>query len=327
MKIFLTGATGLLGCHVAHELIRRGYELRLLARPGSNLKGVEGLPFEQHPGCLEDMESLRAGARGCEGVIHTASLTSPWPTAFRYYEEINVNGTIRLVQAAMEAGARRFVFVGTANAFGHGTFEKPGTELSEFCLFRYQSGYVNSKYLAQQYVLEQVEQQGFQAVVVNPTFMLGPLDMKPSSGRLILQGLKGKVQWVPSGGKNFIHVRDAAAGVCQALEKGLPGECYLLAGENLSYLGFFNLLNEVAGHRPIQAPAPAPLLQGLGLLGSLYSWLAGRPALLNRVTSRMACLGNYYSGRKAVEQLGLPQTPIRQAVSEAVEWFRAEGRL
>lgn len=317
----------MLGCNVAHELVRRGHALRLLVRPGSSLKGVEGLPFEVHYGCLEEEASLSGAVNGCDGVIHAASCTAQWPTAFRHFEAANVNGAIQLARAAKAAGIRRFVYVSTANTFGHGTMEQPGTELSEFRLFHYHSGYVNSKYLAQQYVLEQVEQHGLPAVVVNPTFMLGPLDLKPSSGRLLLQGLKARVQWIPPGGKNFIHVRDAAIGVCQALERGLPGECYLLAGENLSYRSFYNLLNEVAGRKPLQLPVPGILARGVGVLGSLFGKLTGRPAWINHVTGRMACLGNYYSGRKAVEELGLPQTPVREAVNDAIDWFRAEGRL
>lgn len=327
MKILLTGATGLLGSNIAHELCRRGHEVRVLVRKGSDLRGIAGLPVGIHYGDLLDETVIEKAIDGCEGLIHAASLTAQWPTDFKYYEPINVTATVRLMKAALSAGIKRVIYVSTANTIGHGTLDTPGTELNEFRLFHYNSGYINSKYLAQQYVLEQVERAGLPAVVLNPTFMLGPLDLKPSSGQLIVQGLKSKIQWIPPGGKNFIHVQDAAVGVCNALTSGTPGECYLLAGENLTYQAFFDLLNEVTGHRPMQVLLPGFFIKGIGWAGDLLTRLTAKGMPLNRVTTRMMCIGNYYTPKKAIQELGLPQTPVRKAVEDAVLWLKASGHL
>lgn len=327
MKTLVTGATGLLGANVVQELESRGKEVRVLVRPGAGLTALEGTKPEFFQGDLTDVGKLRQAMKDCDAVVHAAANTSQWPVGYSFYEPVNVTGTQNVMQACRDSGIRRIVHVSTANAFGPGPKERPGTELSEFSGFRQGSGYVISKYVAQQEVLAMVEKTGLPAVIVNPTFMIGPRDAKPSSGRILMMGLKGKVQAYPAGGKNFIHVRDAAAGVCNALEHGRPGECYLLANENHSYGEFFSLLNKVAGRRPLRLRIPSAVLNTAGLAGSLSERISGRPAPLNFVNARLLTLENYYSGRKAVEQLGLPQTPVAEAIADALAWFKSHSRI
>ncbi len=327
MKVLLTGATGLLGSHVAHQLHARGYALRIFTRPGSNTETLAGLPFEWIKGSLLDKNTLQLAVEGCDAVIHAAANTAQWPTGLAHYWADNVQATINLLEAARQAGARRFVYVSTANTIGHGSLARPGVEWNDFRLYHYNSAYINSKYLAEKYVLEQFQKHGFPAVVVNPTFMLGGLDARLSSGRLILHALQSQVHWAPPGGKNFIHVRDAAFGVCAALEKGRVGERYLLAGENMTYARFFALLGAVVEEHKLQIPLPQWLILAAGWVGQLWGRLSGRTALMNRATSRLMCLGNYYSGQKAREELGLPQTAVSEAVKDALHWFEAQGMI
>lgn len=324
MNILLTGASGLLGAHIARVLIERSHTLVVLMRPGSDTRGIDGLPCTRVYGDLTQPHTIGKALEGCDAVIHGAALTDQWPTGLSSCEAVNVDGTLALVDAAVRMRISRFVFISTANTLGNGTRKKPGTELDAFSMFRFDSGYINSKFLAEQYVLEQVARHGLSAVVVNPTFMLGPFDLKPSSGQLLLHARKTPVQIIPPGGKNFIHVRDAAIGVCNALTEGIPGERYLLAGENLSYREFFSLVNQMSGRKPLQIPLPGFLLQLIGRLGTWKGRLFGGAPRFNAVTARLACTNAYYSNRKAVEELGLPQTPVSQAVKEALEWFVLE---
>ncbi|NQV03775.1 MAG: NAD-dependent epimerase/dehydratase family protein, partial [Bacteroidia bacterium] len=273
-------------------------------------------------GDILDPESVNRSVAGCDYVIHSAANTSQWPTAYRHYEPVNVTGTKHVIEAVKKHAVKRLVFVGSANAFGNGAKDKPGTELSEFSGFNLGSGYMISKFVAQQTVLAEVERSNLPAVVVNPTFMIGPYDSKPSSGQIIVMGMGKKVQAFPPGGKNFIHVRDAAIGTCNALTMGRTGECYLLANENFSYQEFFGHLNKVTGESPASLGLPGWLLKGIGAGGTLFEKLFRKPAPLSLVNARLLCLGNYYSGRKAVEALELPQTPIETAIREAIAWFR-----
>jgi dihydroflavonol-4-reductase len=325
MKVLVTGANGLLGSNAVRELIHHGYEVKVLVRPASDLTGINGLDLEKVTGDILDAESLDRAVRGCRFIIHAAANTSQWPVAYSHYEPVNVTGTQNVVNVVRRHGIERMVYVSTANTFGNGTKEKPGTELSEFSGFRSGSGYIISKFVAQQWVLSEVERTGLPVVIVNPTFMIGPYDSKPSSGKIILMGMGKRFQLCPPGGKNFIHARDAAIATCNALTMGRTGECYLLANENLSYREFFTLLNRATGENPSQISIPSFILKTAGLFGAGSEKITGKPSSLNRVNARLLCLENYYSGKKAVEALHLPHTPIETAIREAIGWFRKKG--
>lgn len=322
MKVLVTGANGLLGANIVRELVKRKYDVRIFARDTSDLSGLHGVEFERVNGDILEPDSIDKAVAGCDYVIHSAANTNQWPTQYIHYEPVNVNGTKHVIEAVKKHHVKRFVFVSSANAFGNGTKERPGMELNEFSGFRIGSGYMISKFVAQQMVLDEVGQNNLQAIVVNPTFMIGPYDSKPSSGQIIVMGMGKKVQVSPPGGKNFIHVNDAAIGTCNALTMGRTGECYLLANENLSYREFFALLNKISGETPKSLSLPRVLLKTIGRAGTLVEKIFRKPAGLNLVNARLLCLDNYYTGKKAIKALELPQTSIETAIREAIAWFR-----
>lgn len=327
MRVLVTGANGLLGANIVRELVKRGNQVRILARENSDLSGIDGVQVERFNGDILDPAAIDKAMEGCDHVIHAAANTSQWPAGYSHYEPVNVHGTRHVIDAVKRYGVSRLVFVGSANAFGNGTRNNPGTELSEFNGFRIGSGYMISKFVAQQFVLSEVERSGLPAVVVNPTFMIGPYDSKPSSGKIILMGMGKRIQALPPGGKNFIHVRDAAIGTCNALTMGRTGECYLLANQNMTYREFFAMLNSITGESPASIGLPGWLLKGIGAGGSIAEKAMRKPAPLSLVNARLLCLDNYYSGQKAVEALALPQTPVETAIREAIGWFRASGKM
>ncbi|MFN6945601.1 MAG: NAD-dependent epimerase/dehydratase family protein [Cytophagaceae bacterium] len=324
MKILVTGASGLLGGHVTRQLYEEGHTIRLFLRKTSGLKGLEGYYHEVVYGCLEDCEDVFKAVEGCDAVIHSASVTGTANTSLSYYEPANVHGTKHIVDAVLAYNVEKLVYVSTANCLGPGCKDNPGTERSLPCHFDLKSGYIDSKYIAQQYVMKQVADKNLQAVVVNPTFIIGTHDYKPSSGQMILHGLK-KIQLFPSGGKNFVPAIDAARGVILALYKGKVGECYLLAGENFTYKEFFDMLNNISGNKPLQIRLPKPLFNFMGLLGTMAGKLLGKHFSLNYCNTRVLSLENYYSGSKAREQLGLKCTSVENAIKETVEWFAAQN--
>ncbi len=320
-KVFVTGASGFLGSNLLRELYRRGYELNILIRPNADLKNIADIPCEVFFGDIDNKEHIDTAIAGCQVVIHAASITDQG-ASFEEYEKINFTSTKRIVEACITHKIAKFIYVSSANTIGPGNKANPGNELNGFTLFSANSGYINSKYLAQQYVLEQVAQQRLNGVIVNPTFMIGPRDIKPSSGQLILYGLKKKVLFYPPGGKSFVHIQDVCTGIANAIENGRVGDCYLLAGHNLSYGEFYKLLNGIAKESKIMIRIPAFLLKLAGNIGSLLQLMTGRHKRLNYTASYMLCLDNYYSGSKSERELRINYTPIENAITEALIWFK-----
>lgn len=321
-KVLITGANGFLGSNLTRELYRTGYEVKIMVRPSADLKGISDIPCEIFYGHIDNRDDVDNAVKGCQVVIHTACITGQWAISFADYERINYLGTKNVTEACIREGVRKLIYVSTANTIGPGVKQQPGTELNGFSLFPANSGYINSKYLAQQHVLEQVAQCRLPAVIVNPTFMIGPNDVKPSSGQLLLHGVKKKWLWCPPGGKNFVHIQDVCRGIINAIDKGRVGDCYLLAGENMSYREFFALLKKITGDKKILVGMPAFVIRTAGMIGSAWQRMTGRPQKLNYSTAYMLCLDNYYTGRKSERELQIRYTPIEDALRHALIWFK-----
>lgn len=327
MKTLVTGANGLLGSNVVRELLNRGHEVKALVRKGADTRTLKGLDVEFFYGDLLEKEQLAGACEGCDYVIHSAGKIAGLQTKFSDFSEINIQGTKNIVKAAEAAGVKRMVHVSSNCVFSGGTLEEPGTELSEFTGFRFNSGYVNSKYLAQQWVLSEVEKTGFPIVVVNPTIMIGPYDAKPGSSDIILKVLKDQLQLCPEGGKNFVDARDAAVATCNALTMGTPGECYLLTGENLTFAELFGRINRIYGKSAMRLLVPATILKGAGLVGNAIRAIVHHDIPLNLVNMRQLAYESYFSGNKAIRVLKLQQRPIDDAIRDAISWFISNGYL
>ena len=326
MKVLVTGANGLLASNLVRELLQSGYEVRGMVRESSNLLSLKKVDVELFKGEITNPTDVRKAFAGCEVVVHAAANTSQCPTSYESYKKINVDVTQLILDEAIRRNVERFIFVSSANAFDPGSKEEPGTEDSSFSP-KGKSGYMMSKQVAQNLVLGEFRRSGLPAVVVNPTFMLGKYDAKPSSGQIILMAQQKSLMAYPSGGKNFVHVADAARGIVNAISMGSPGECYLLAGENLSYREFFEKLRLVHGHPQRLARIPRAAICLAGNFGSLYETLSGKPAKLNLANARLLCADNYYSPDKAIRELNMPQTQVSQAIEDAMEWFSQYGYL
>ena len=324
MKVLVTGANSLLGTNVILELIERGYTVRGFLRDKKKFKPPTEEP-ELYEGDISCRDHLSRASKGCSLLIHTAAVTDP-ALDRRTHEKINTEGTNNVMEAARDAGIKRVVFVSTANTIGHGTMERPGTEAEPPARPFTDLPYALSKIKAEKIVNQSAENYGIKAVTVNPTFIIGPWDSKPGSGKIIMMGYNRRLVFVPPGGKNFIPVKDAAAGVCNALERGKGGERYLLAGENMKYLEFFRLLKDVTKGNSILIPLPKLFLLIAGAGGSLLK-LAGRKTAVTITTMRVLCTGNYYSAGKAERELDLPRSSLHVAVKEAVEWFRKHDMI
>lgn len=321
-KVLVTGANGLLGSHIVRELLKRKYSVRALVRKGSNISALEGLDIELFEGQMTQKQDVFAAARNCSFLIHSAAKTSPKPTDVEAFKIPNIKSTEYCIEVSKKYQLKRFVFVSTANTIGNGTRENPGNEERPFMPWLKKSGYAYSKFIAQEMVLDETKNSNLDAVVVNPTFIIGENDVKPSSGQIFSQILNKPAAFYPPGGKNFVDAETAAIGVVNAMEKGISGNCYLLAGENLSYKDFYKMVAEVAGQNPVLIPVPQFILMTLGFLGDFSERVLKIPVRLTKVNARMLCEDNYYTPAKAIKELDLPLIPAREAAEKAIDWFR-----
>jgi dihydroflavonol-4-reductase len=321
--VLVTGANGFLGRHLVAELRQRGYPVRALLRAGTAAPFPADWHIDYRTADLTQPATLAGAAHGCGAIIHAAALARVNPARDPAVWAANLGGTEAVLGLARRAGVRRLVYVGTANVFGFGPKANPGDETRPYAGRRYGLDYMDSKRAATDLVLRAVAQEWLPAVLVHPTFMLGPQDVKPTSNALLLELLRGKLPGYPPGGKNCVHVRDVATATVNALTQGREGESYILGNENLSYREAFGLMAGVLGVPPPRWPIPAGLAVLYGDICDVKAWLTSRPAALNSAMAAVANDGHYFNVQKARQELALPQTPIAQAVAEAFDWFKA----
>ena len=324
--VLVTGANGFLGRHLVAELRRRGQPVRALLRPGTPAPfdaADAGITYSFAD--LSQPTALAGAAEGCAAIIHAAALASVNPARDPAVWATNLAGTEAVLREARRADVSRLVYVGTANVFGFGTRQNPGDETRPYAGRRYGLDYMDSKRAATDLVLRAVADEQLPAVLVHPTFMLGPDDAKPTSNALLLELYRGRLPGYPPGGKNYVHVRDVATATANALTMGRVGESYILGHENLSYRAAFARLAGVLGVVAPRWPIPAGLAVAYGRFSELLGRWRGRPAQLNAAMAAVANDGHYFTAAKARAELALPQTSVDQAAAEALAWFRAHG--
>jgi dihydroflavonol-4-reductase len=327
MKILVTGADGLLGSNLVRELLGRGHSIRAFVQPGRQQKTLEGLSIEKFSGNLLNRDQVEKAAEGCQAIIHCAASTSVWPTRSEIVNTVNIEGTRNIIESVKKNKVDRLIYIGTANSFGFGTKEIPGVEGNPYKSDTYGLDYMDSKYKAQQLVLQEIKENGLPAVIVNPTFMFGPYDSNPSSGAMIVALYKGKVPGYTTGGRNYVCAKDAAVAIANALTKGRVGECYILGNQNLSYNEVFGKIASTFDVKPPSVAIPSLFAKLYGRIGSLMGILSGKAPAISYPLSRIACDEHYYSPVKAVKELELPQTPVEVGIKESFEWLKENGYL
>lgn len=330
MRYAITGATGLLGGNLAIELCRRGHEVVAIRRGRTGGEHLREPAIRWVPGELGDQAALRAAFEGCDAVFHCAAAVSirravqPWIVA------ANVDGTRNVVDAVRAAGVRRMVHCSTVGAVGLSVDGQPCDETARWNMadFGLDDAYVTTKRRAQDLVLDAVARDGLDAVVVNPTYMIGPYDAKPSSGKLVRDLVRGTVPGYTLGRNNFVDVRDVARGMVAALERGRAGELYILGGENMTYHAFMDLVSDATGAPRVRRRVPLLLARALGLAGDAYLALTDRESLLTTAVVLWSMTDRFvFTSDKAVRELGYQISPLPDAVRAAVAWFRENGML
>ncbi len=325
----VTGATGFVGSAVARALLNRGHSLRLLVRPGSDRRNIADLPAELAEGDLRDPASLAAAVAGCRHVVHVAADYRLWVPDPAPMLAANVDGTRALLLAAAAAGAERIVYCSSVAALGLVGDGTPGTEDTPVHPDHIVGVYKRSKYLAEQAVRDLVRDHAAPVVIVNPSTPVGPRDIKPTpTGKMVLDAAAGRMPAYVDTGLNIVHVDDVAAGHVLALERGRIGQSYILGGHDLGMADLLAMVDDVMGRRtPRRARLPHGLLWpvALGMEGAARAF--GIEPLVTREMLAMAKKRMYFSPAKAITELGYAPRPARQAVADAVAWFRGAGWL
>jgi dihydroflavonol-4-reductase len=322
-KTLVTGGTGFIGRAVVVELLAAGRHVRVLAR---RPEALADLKVEVAQGDLVDSASLASAVRGCDRIFHVAADYRLWVPDPEAMYAVNVQGTRDLMAAAAEAGVSRVVYTSTVGALGNPGDGTPGTEETPVTLAGMVGHYKRSKFLAEEVVLE-FARQGLPVVLVHPSAPVGPWDSRPTpTGQIIVDYLKGRMPAYLETGLNLIHVRDVAQGHLLAEGKGRVGEKYILGNQNLSLSEIFWMLAEITN-----IPAPKVRLPYWPILALSYldefwaTHVSGKPPRMPVAGVKMAKKFMYFDSSKAIRELGLPQTPVRQALEEAVTWFQEHG--
>jgi dihydroflavonol-4-reductase len=326
MKVFLTGATGFVGHHVARALAANGADLRLLVRKTSNLAHLEGLPGETVVGDLSKPEELKGALAGIDAVVHTAADYRLWIPDPKAMYRANVDGTRELLRMAREAGVRRFVYTSSV-ATMH--FRRDGMVINEdtpVSLRDMVGHYKRSKFMAEQYAIA-AAQDGQQVIILNPTTPIGANDAKPTpTGRIFVDFLNGKFPAYMDTGLNLVDVSEVARAHVSALTRGQSGHRYILGGENLTLKQILDKMAAISG-------LPSPTVKIPFLVAATYAffeeWITGRiRGLEPRATLEEVRMGRkkmYASSAHAQQDLDFRILPVYPAMRSAIEWFRANG--
>jgi dihydroflavonol-4-reductase len=320
----VTGATGLVGNNVVRMLLNRGRSVRALVRPNraADDPALAGLPIETAGGTLADEQALQQAIDGSSFVVHSAAMVH---CGWRHRDEmhgVNVRGTELVARCARRAGAR-LVHVSSVDAIGLRHDGAPADEETPPGGMP-ECPYVVTKREAEETVLREVD-RGLDAVIVNPVFMLGPWDWKPSSGRMLVEVASGKGLFAPPGGNDFVDVRDVAAGILAAMERGQTGRRYILGGHSLSYLDAWKLFARAGGRiQPLGTVGPV-VLRIAGWCGDLAGLVSRREPAVNSAAVTMSMLPHHFSCDRAKQELGYTFRPLEDTVQDAWEWFVGHG--
>ncbi len=324
-RVAITGASGLLGANLAEVLLGDGHEVVATRRAGSKVGHLEDLKLEWREAELGDVAALQRAFADVEAVFHCAATVSVRKDTPPEMAATNVDGTRNVLAAVRGAGVKRLIHTSSVVAIGLSTDGAPCDETTTWNYADYglMNGYASTKHQAEVDVLA----SELDVVVVNPTYMFGPRDVRPSSGKLLLDVARRKLPGTTPGYNNFVDVRDVARGLVSAWQKGRRGERYILGGHDLTYHDMFTLAAQVAGVPAPRLRLPFAVARVVGWVGDLIEKRGGDP-LVNSTQVRYAFSDRFrFTSAKAERELGYTYGPLERAMADALTWFRAHHML
>ena len=326
MKMLITGATGFVGSAVARRVLAAGHEVRVLVRPASDRRNLEGLEVEVAVGDLTQPESLGPALAGCRGLFHVAADYRLWVRDPEVVYRTNVEGTRQLLLAAAGAGVERIVYTSSVATLGLTADGSPADEDTPVTLADMIGHYKRSKYQAEQTVCELVRSEGVPVVIVNPSAPVGPRDIKPTpTGRMVLDAAAGRMPAYVDTGLNIVHVDDVATGHVLALERGRVGERYVLGGTDMTLREILEEVARIAGRRPPRVRLPHGLVLPVAYLAEAWARVTNREPRVTVDGVRLARKHMFFSSAKATAELRYGARSASEALQDAVAWFRDSG--
>jgi len=327
MKALVTGATGFVGAAVARRLLGNHWQVRVLARRGSDRRNLQGLDVEVIDGDLTDVESLKHAVRGCEGLFHVAADYRLGARDPAQLYRTNVDGTRNVLSAAHRSGVQRIVYTSSVATIGIPADGTPGDEGTANSLENMIGHYKRSKYLAEE-VAREAAREGISVVIVSPSTPVGPGDLKPTpTGQLVLDAAAGKMPAYVDTGLNIVHVDDVAAGHLLAYERGKAGERYILGGEDMSLRNILVQIATLVGRKPPRVRLPYGVVLPIAYAAEGFARISGRSGRITLEGVRMSRKRMFFSSAKAARELGYTARPPVRAFEDAIRWFRDNGML
>jgi dihydroflavonol-4-reductase len=326
MRALVTGASGFIGGNLVRELVKQGHQVKALVRKESNKDSLQDLKVEFSPGDLLDGESLERAMQDCDVLFHAAAMYTFWSADPHLIVGTNVEGTRNILQTAKKHGIKKVVFTSSESTVGIDNKSGLGKESMQASLKHIPGDYKKSKYLAEE-IARQMCLEGLPVVIVNPTTPIGPYDVKPTpTGKIITDYLNGKMFACVNTGLNVVDVEDVARGHILAMEKGRPGERYLLGNQNLTLRGMMSILEKVSGVKASRLNIPIWFALCAGYAdqlveGSLMRRYPHIPVSAVKASSHF----RHFDCSKAIKELRLPQSSIESAFEKSVKWFRDNG--
>jgi len=326
MKKLVTGATGFIGSAIARELLKDGAEVKVLIRESSDTRNIDKLGVEKAYGDIRDTDSIKEALKGCDTLYLTAAYFAHWAPDPQALYEVNVGGTKASLKAAFEAGIQKVVYTSTNNAIA-ASGSVPADEEKAFNYWEARDHYSMSKYIAENEARIFIT-RGLPVVIVNPTLVIGVNDIKPTpSGQMIIDVVNRKMPGYIDGGINIIDVEDVALGHILAAKKGRVGERYLLGNKNVTVYEYLKMIADIAGVKPPAVKIPYRAALALGHLFEMGALITKKPPVVTASEVRIGRMTEWYDCSKAVNELGLPQTPIDVTIKKAINWFRENGYI
>jgi dihydroflavonol-4-reductase len=326
VKVFLTGATGFVGSHVARSYAAEGAELRLLARTTSKLAAIEGLAAEVVVGDLRQPEALRTALRGCDALVHVAADYRLWVRDPKEMIASNVDGTRELLRIAREEGVAKVVYTSSVATMGFKVDATIVDEATPVSLAEMIGVYKRSKFIAEQEAIA-AARAGQHVMILNPTTPIGPGDAKPTpTGRIVVDFLNRKFPAYVDTGLNLVDVSEVARMHVAALDKGTPGERYILGGENLTLKQILDRMSAITGLPSPNFKVPHAVAMAFAFFDeTITGRIRGKEPRATVEAVRMGRKYMFASSAKAERDLGFKVLPIYNSLRGAIEWFVARG--
>ncbi len=321
MKVLITGADGLLGSNLVRLLLNRNYKVSVFIHPSSKSKTLNKLDIKRYYGNILNESEIERAISETDSVIHMAALTNIWPARSEIVNKVNIDGTKLIIKLALKYKIKRMVYIGSASSVNSTNTSKK----HPFAAAKFGLDYIDSKYYALKAVVNAAKNNNLPAIAILPTFMIGPYDSLPSSGKMILAIAKGKLKFFSGGGRNIVYVNDVATAIANSLQMGKIGKYYIAGNKNITYKDFFKEVSKIVNAKNPKIRIPNWATKSFGFILEKTAIIFHKEPLISYPMARISCEKQYTDSNDAILELNMPQTPISIAISECFNWFNDNG--